>query len=380
MPYQTYLELCMIYYGFGLKSDALLVLDKAPAHPEITLWKAFLTDDASKLNEVALASPAYVFPYRTESLSALNWAVTKNTSWKFKYYLALNNLAAQRDEEAMKLFIACGQDPDYSPFYLARAALLRPRDEKQELADLQTAARLSPDDWRSAYKLIDYYDNHQDYKMTLTLATEAVKKHKANPDVGVQYAIALINNGQYAKSLKTLEGMNILPSEGARLGKIIFENACLYLSMDLMKNKKYSEAIKMIEKSKGWPENLGVGKPYEVETRIQDYLQAFCLDKVKRPDESAILKKSIVDYTNQDSSPSFNNILALNILKEKGDAGAASSLIQKIENSDKSNNIVNQWVIAKYNNDQVKLNDLEKHFSKNSNYMILKRLMEVTSK
>ena len=33
MPYQTYLELCMIYYGFGLKNDALLVLDKAPAHP-----------------------------------------------------------------------------------------------------------------------------------------------------------------------------------------------------------------------------------------------------------------------------------------------------------------------------------------------------------
>ncbi len=29
MPYQTYLELCMIYYGYGFKNDALLVLDKA---------------------------------------------------------------------------------------------------------------------------------------------------------------------------------------------------------------------------------------------------------------------------------------------------------------------------------------------------------------
>ena len=33
LPYQTYLELCMIYYGFGLKDDALAVLDKSPAHP-----------------------------------------------------------------------------------------------------------------------------------------------------------------------------------------------------------------------------------------------------------------------------------------------------------------------------------------------------------
>ena len=97
--------------------------------------------------------------------------------------------------------------------------------------------------------------------MTLELSSEAVKKHKDNPDIGVQYAIALINNGQYARTLKTLEGMNILPSEGARFGKVIFDQACLFLSMDLIRDKKYANAIKMIDKSKEWPENLGVGKP-----------------------------------------------------------------------------------------------------------------------
>ena len=71
LPYQTYLELCMIYYGFGLKDDALAVLDKSPSHPLITVWKAYLKDDASMLNEVVSASPAYVFPYRTETVSAL---------------------------------------------------------------------------------------------------------------------------------------------------------------------------------------------------------------------------------------------------------------------------------------------------------------------
>jgi len=99
MSYQTYLELCMQYYGLGLKNDALAVLGESPVHPLITLWKAYLKEDASMLNEVAVASPAYVFPYRTETVSALKWAILKNDNWKFKYYLALNYAAIQRKQE-----------------------------------------------------------------------------------------------------------------------------------------------------------------------------------------------------------------------------------------------------------------------------------------
>ena len=107
---------------------------KSPAHPLVTVWKAYLKDDASLLNEVAIASPAYVFPYRTETLSALEWALSKNSNWKFKYYLALNYAAVQRDAEAMKLFDACGQEPDYAPFYLTRANL---EDQKMRRGSCQ---------------------------------------------------------------------------------------------------------------------------------------------------------------------------------------------------------------------------------------------------
>ena len=377
MPYQTYLELCMIYYGYGLKNDAMLVLDKAPSHPEIEIWKAYIKDDPAMLNEVALASPAYVFPYRTETVSVLRWAVSKNPEWKFKYYLALNYLATQRDADAMQLFQACGQEPDYAPFYLARAALLKPKNEKQQLMDLQSAHRLAPDDWRSVYRLIDYYDAHQNYQMTLSLATEAFKKHKDNPDIGVQYAIALINNGQYAKSLKTLESMNILPSEGARQGKAIFEQACLFLSIDFIKDRKYAEAMRMIEKSKEWPENLGVGKPYDVETRIQDYLEILCLKKLKKLDETEMLRKSIIDYTKKDPSPSFNNILALKLLKETGETKTADALVQGLEGPGRSDNPVDQWLVATYRNDQTKVNDLEKEFARNNYFLIVKKITEL---
>jgi hypothetical protein len=377
MPYQTYIELSLNYFKMGQKSDALLVLDKAPDKPEITLWKAYFKDDATLLNQVATSSPEYVFPYRTESVSALLWAISKNSSWKFKYYLAMNYTAVQRDADASKLFTACGQEPDYAPFYLTRAALLRPRDGKQELADLELAQKLAPDDWRTIIKLIDYYEARQNYQMTLTLATEAIKKHKDNPEIGIQFAIAQINNGQYAKSLKTLEGMNILPSEGARQGKVVFEQASLFLAMDLIKKAKYADAIKMIEKSKEWPETLGVGKPYDVDIRIQDYLSIFCLEKLKRTGETEVLRKSIIDYTNQNLSPSFSNILALRLLNEKGETEAANTMITKMRNP---GNPIQKWVIAASKKDEAVTAGLEKGFEKNTAFLILKKLNEVTNK
>jgi tetratricopeptide (TPR) repeat protein len=377
MPYQTYIELCMIYYNLGQKNEAIKVLDKAPDNPLITIWKAFLIDDASLLDKVTSASPAFVFPYRTETITALTWALSKNNNWKFKYYIALNYAAIQRSDDAISLLKACGQQPDYAPFYLTRAAMADKGDENQELMDLQTAVRLAPDDWRSIGKLIDYYDRRQNYKMTLILATEAYKKHKNNSDIGVKYALAQINNGQYAKSLKTIEGMNILPSEGSQYGKVIFEQASLFLSIDLIKNKKYTDAIKMIEKSEEWPENLGVGKPYNVDIRVQDYLKMFCLGKMKKTGDAEPLRNSVIEYTKQNPAPSFSNILALKLLKEKGETEATGLLIQKFS---PESNPINKWVMAISNNDQAVAGDLEKGFSENPEFQIVKKALEVTGK
>ncbi len=377
MPYQTYLELSMIYFGYGLKDDALAVLDKAPANPLVTLWKAYLTDNASLLDEIAAASPAFVFPYRVETISALTWARSKNNNWKFKYYLALNYDAIQRQADCIKLLRECGQEPDFATFYLTRASLVASTDEKQELQDLQSAQKLAPDDWRTEAKLITYYYFHHDYKMTLSLSSAAYKKHKDNPTIGLLYVIALINNDQYANSLKLLEGMNILPFEGASEGKVVYDQACLFLSMDLIKNRKYSKALAMIEKSKQWPENLGVGKPYDVDTRIQDYLNVYCLEKMNKGGETAGLKKSIVDYTNSHKRPSFSNILAVETLKAQGEKAQEENLITKMEDS---KNPVQKWVVATANNEKDTAESLEKEFAGNTNFLIIKRVLEVTGK
>ena len=44
-------------------------------------------------------------------------------------------------------------------------------------------------------------------------------------------------------------------------------------------SSNYIEALGILNKSKIWPENLGVGKPYTPDERIQDYLIFYCMNK-----------------------------------------------------------------------------------------------------
>ena len=97
------------------------------------------------------------FPIEPKLYNALEWAVSNNNSWKFKYFLGLNYYALQRHEETAKMFQACGQEADYAPFYLTRANL--GKDPKQVLADLQTANRMAPEEWRTWNYLINHFES-----------------------------------------------------------------------------------------------------------------------------------------------------------------------------------------------------------------------------
>jgi tetratricopeptide (TPR) repeat protein len=282
-PYQTYLELCMEYIDLGRDEEALLVLDKAPEHPLVILWKAFLKKDDIILLQVINASPAFVFPFRTETATVLEWAMSKNDHWKFRYYLALNYWAIQRGEDAARLFRKCGEEPDYAPFYLTRAFLLGSTDRQQELNDLLRAYRLAPDDWRASNKLIGYYEKEKDFRKALSVATTAFKKFPANYTIGLQYAKALLNTEQYIACIKILDKIHILPFEGSTQGREVYEQAHLAQARKLIETKKYRKALVMLGKSEEWPENLGVGKPYNPDTSKQDSLKTYCLKMLKTP-------------------------------------------------------------------------------------------------
>lgn len=374
LPYQTYLELAIDYYNFGQKADAIQVLENAPVQPLVLLWKAFLKGDPSLLTEIAKESPAFVFPYRTETVSALNWAVENNDNWKFKYYLGLNLWGIQREDDARKLFAACKQEPDFPTFYLSRADLEKQTDPNQELSDLLIAHQLAPEDWRALIQLIEAYISREDYKTAWPLSTEATKKFPENYNLALQLARVQLGNDQYEACLKTLEKTHILPFEGSTQGKYVYEQAYLLLAIDLMNKGKYKEALIKLEKSKAWPENLGVGAPYEPDNRMQDYLEAICQNKLGRASDAVELRSSVLNYTKthyNDSGNSFNNLLALLIFKQRGETESANALIKSIKEADLYIKPVQQWIVAYFMNDTATCQNLEMNFLKNNYYTIL---------
>ena len=374
-PHQSYMELAAAYLSLGDTTQAIKILDKSPSHPLVTIWKAYLKQDPSLLQSAIDASPAFVFPFRHESLDALQWAASANNHWKFRYYLALNAQAMQREDETVQLLKSIGNAPDYAPFYLFRASLLQ-SDETGSLADLERAHQLSPGDWRSWGQLVDFHEAAGNYAKAHALANEASKNFPANYSLSLQLARQLMNKGDYEASIRLLDNTTILPFEGAGHSKQLYDQALLLHAIDLIKKRKYNKALQQVEKSRLWPENLGVGKPYDPDTKMQDYLTAYVLKKLdKKKDvaelENKVLISSLQNYRDGDAM----HLLALKILKEKGQTDKAEQLLAKIKSSRATD--LNRWIVAAYEKDTSAMETLEKNLGGNPNFTIVKKINEL---
>jgi predicted Zn-dependent protease len=362
-PYQSYLEIALEYFSYGLRSEALDVLDHAPDHPEVLIWKAYLNGKAADLAPVANASPAFVFPYRLETLLTLEWAVVQNSNWKFKYYLALNLQAVQQTEAASKIFSTLKQLPDYAPFYQTRARLL---NDSTTLADLERANQLAPGQWRTWHDLIAYHEGKNHNPEALALSAKATKLFKDDYTIRFQYAKALLNAGKFRESITVLKAIDILPFEGSGEGQVVYEQAMLSQAIVLLEKNKYDEALSLIRLSREWPENLGVGKPYDPDERIQDYLEAFILRHTGKTAEAKTMRQKVADYAKSkvDGKP-LNNIFTYLVLKEDGQKEAANRYLTEMKSmSERSSPI--QWVIlTAEHGDGVKIQETETDRYKN---------------
>ncbi|MCK5469706.1 MAG: hypothetical protein KAI99_14400, partial [Cyclobacteriaceae bacterium] len=106
---ETYLELALFYHALGLENEAKELLSISPSCVKNELWLAYLSRNdnpdfsVDQLSKCTASSPEYVFPYRLESLEMLEWARTRNPSWKLDYFLAINYEGVGRKDEALEL-------------------------------------------------------------------------------------------------------------------------------------------------------------------------------------------------------------------------------------------------------------------------------------
>ena len=286
LPQETLMETALWYLDCGLLKEAekLCAMTDFPVAKYLQAYimdKAGDTQGAEKLLAKAnSASPEFVFPFRPEMLKVFDWATLQqaqgtDNNWKLDYYRALILWRYAGKNKAKELLEACGDAPDYWPFYMTRA-LLRSGNGRQ--SDLLKAETLS-DSWRVGKALVDYYTENSDWKAACETGKKYFKNYPDKFELGLAYAEALCGAGNYTGCLKVLSGLKVMPKEGARRGHYIYRKACLGKAKDELKAGKFNACIKSVEASKIWDERLGVGKPYD---ELIDYTEEDAIVKAAR--------------------------------------------------------------------------------------------------
>ncbi|HLF33097.1 MAG TPA: DUF5107 domain-containing protein [Cyclobacteriaceae bacterium] len=335
LPQETYIELAVLYYNLGRNEDAIRVLELAPEHAMVEVWNAYLNSKLSRndqavrqLEHAASLSPEMVFPFRQEDADALRWAVTMNSSWKFKYYsgLALANLSHR--EEALGLLNSCGDHPDFWPFYSTRAGLNT--DEAARERDLTRASGLSKD-WRPILELAKFYGNKNAWDKANALVEPYFKDHSDNYYAGLYLARCFLNLGRHSEGINLMAHLKVLPNEGASEGRETWRAMQLNAATQAMGKNNYKTAIKYLESAKLWPENLGVGRPYDVDERLEDYLLAICYEKSRNAAKAKeLLTKAIAPIQSQNYQPSGSSDLASALaLRKSGKNSEAENLLHQ---------------------------------------------------
>lgn len=381
LPYETYLELAIEYVNQGLNAEAILVLEQSPSYPVVYYWLAYLyqhtSAEKSKLYLVKAVemSPDFVLPHRLETIPVLTWAIENNRSWKSKYYLGLLYWHILSIDKAAELFEQCGDIPDFAPFYISRGTLFRNiRTEYcHPCEDFSTAVKLNPEEWRTWHYLINFLQSGGAFQAGLENSVKAYQKFPSNPVIGTDYAKALLNSGKYTECTGVLGKVKILPQEGAHEGHDIFELANLSLAAGMLEKGKYREALKCIDDSRAWPENLGAGKPYEPDNRLQDYLSAFCYERLGNMKPAESLNANIMSYSqrevSQDQEP-LNLFITMQVMNDNGRKEEADRMMAKWKTeqdslynwkiSPGSSSPKAQWVISRYLGDNETASKLEK--------------------
>ena len=127
-----------------------------------------------------------------------------------------------------------------------------------------------------------------------------------------------------------MERIRVLPSENGRESHYLFESTHLLRAIELFVQGNLESASMHVSRAREWPERLGQGKPYEVDTRLADYI-SFRIAKAEGRDADAdrfsqmILLKTGSDFT----SASPLNQLAADVLIRNGFAADGQAMLEK---------------------------------------------------
>lgn len=385
MPHETYLEYALWYFRNGQFSDALKSLELAPQdQPVVLLWEGYLNHLAGKeqsasasLSKALDINPLFVFPFRTETLKPLEWAQSVSANWKINYYSGLIYLNAGADEKGRKLWNSGGNQPDFYPFYIARSRLSN-AGSQQAQDDVERALALAGDDWRAGLFASKFYMGKGNMLKAEELARNFYAKNPQNYYLGLHYAKMMELNKNYPACVNLLQKINVLPNEGATEGRTVWKNANIGNALVLMKTRKYRKALESIDRSKEWPANLGVGKPYQVDERLEDFIGLQCYKKLKDSKSAGKIQDQIIGQTEQVNILSgTSDFLTAWVLREAGNKSKADQIMNELIAKNPSSKPI-QWCNAVYFNDLEQAKTIAKEIvGDDQNFLFLSRIFSM---
>jgi hypothetical protein len=324
LPQETCLELAAWYRNAGLDQDAAQVLELAPPTAEVLYWLAYLRHDPSLLARAELASPAFVFPFRTESVPVFEWAGQMNRAWQPRYFLGLIRWYQGELASARELFSACGDEPRFGPFYAARAQVI----EENAVHDLERAVQLDPTQWRYGVMLTKHYLAQTNPAAALSAASRYATLFPRNNILALLYAKTLVLNGQCQAAADILGALKLIPCEGSTEAHTILREAYLMLAVEQMKASSFDEALRLIAKAREWPEHLGAGKPYaeDIDERLEDWLACQC-NQNRNPEQAQLALDKILAFGAHSKTYGIGSIIRALALKRSGQTAEAEGLL-----------------------------------------------------
>ncbi len=348
MPDEICLEQAISYYKLGLNEKAVKLLKATNSTPIINLWLAYLLNDKSYIGKALSASPYLIYPSRSETADVLRWASEQENHWKINYYQGLIYASKDRNDAAEQSFEACGSQADYFGFYLTRYEMLNNKPGYNGEADLLKAMELSPDSWRCYKALAEFYRENQEFEKSLEWAEKGSAKFPGNYVLAYQHAVSLLISDKPEQALYILTNTTILPNEGASYGRTVYRQACLLNAASYLQKNSLKKALSMINMARNWPENLGVGKPYVTDERIEDYLEYLYWKKRKNQDKVNELQEKIINASLNTDRHNSGDYLAAILLKNSGRENEAKKLLTDWVSKNPESKIA-AWSLAKIN-------------------------------
>ncbi len=290
----NYIEISIDYANGGRYTDAYDLLSLIAGSTKDPLIFYYLGCYALRNGDADIAkewyfkgyecSPDRVFPNRLEDINVLQKATEINKGdYKALYYMGNFYYAKRCYDDARicweKSIAICDEFPT-THRNLGIAYFNKFNKKEKALEAFEKAFQCDKTDSRVLFELDQLYKL---FNRPLRDRLTFLKKHELlvseRDDLYTEYILLHTLSGQYEQALKLLMARNFHPWEGGE-GKVIaqFLTCHLELAKEALYNKRFDQAIALLNALEKYPENLGEGKLYNTPENDIDFLKGCALE------------------------------------------------------------------------------------------------------